>query len=167
MSVEKVKTLDEISGRVGDYGSRRLRVVLTNGCFDVLHVGHVRYLEAARGLGDSLVIGLNTDASVRLLKGPQRPIFSQDERAEMLAALGCVNFVVLFDENTAERLVSLLQPDIYVKGADYAPESGKELSEAEIVRAYGGRVELIPLVENRSTTAIVERILSEKEVAAL
>lgn len=166
MSANKVRTLDEILESVGDYGSRRLRVVLTNGCFDVLHVGHIRYLEATRSLGDSLVVGLNSDASVRLLKGPRRPIFSQDERAEMLAALACVDFVALFDENTAERLVSLLQPDIYVKGADYAPESGKELPEAEIVRAYGGRVELIPLVEDRSTTAIIERILSEKEAAA-
>jgi rfaE bifunctional protein nucleotidyltransferase chain/domain len=91
------------------------------------------------------VVGLNSNAPVRLLKGPQRPIFSQEERAEMLAALGCVDFVVLFDENTAERLVSLLQPDIYVKGVDYAPESDRELPEAEIVRAYGGKVELVPL----------------------
>jgi len=166
MMANKVKTPDKVLQCVGEHGRRRARLVLTNGCFDVLHVGHIRYLKAARGLGDSLVVGLNTDESVRALKGPRRPIFSQDERAEILAALACVDFVVLFDDNTAERLVSLLRPDVYVKGADYAPGSGNDLPEAAIVHAYGGRVELLPLVEARSTTAIIENILGERRTAA-
>ncbi len=160
MGMEKTKSLDEVLQQVGPFGDRRLKVVLTNGCFDLLHPGHVRYLEAARGLGDCLVVGLNTDESVRSLKGRQRPIFPEDERAEMLAALECVDFVVLFGDETAERLVSLLRPDSYVKGADYAPDSGKPLPEAEAVRAYGGRVELIPLVEHQSSSAVVQRILA-------
>jgi D-beta-D-heptose 7-phosphate kinase/D-beta-D-heptose 1-phosphate adenosyltransferase len=133
-------------------------VVWTNGCFDVLHVGHVRNLKAAREHGDLLVVGLNSDASVRQLKGPTRPIMPAEQRAEMLAALDCVSHVVVFDEVTAEESVARLQPDVYCKGADYAPPNGKAVPEAALVEAYGGRIEYLPLVPNTSTTDIVRRI---------
>ena len=135
-------------------------VVCTNGVFDLLHVGHLRYLRAARALGDLLVVGLNDDASVARLKGPGRPLVPQDERAELLAALEPVDYVTLFGEDTAGPLVAALQPDIYVKGGDYAAgpdDAGKPLPEAEIVRAYGGEVRVIPLTPGRSTTALLER----------
>lgn len=132
------------------------RVVLTNGCFDLLHAGHVRYLRDAAALGDLLVVGLNGDASVRALKGPGRPILPEAERAELLAALEMVDYVVLFDEETAELLVSQVRPDVYVKGGDYSAES---LPEAGIVQGYGGRVELVCYHDGLSTSGIVRKIL--------
>ena len=132
------------------------KVVFTNGCFDLLHVGHVKYLQAARKLGDLLVLGLNTDASIRRLKGPKRPLIGEEERAHILAALDCIDYVVLFDEDTPLELIRTLRPDILVKGADYTPEGvvGKEL-----VESWGGRVELIQFVDGKSTTNIIEKIL--------
>lgn len=132
-------------------------VVFTNGCFDVLHAGHVRYLVKARAMGDFLVIGLNSDASVRRLKGNGRPINTEDDRAEVLDALRAVDAVTIFGEPTAEALIALLRPDVYVKGGDYTLET---LPEAKIVMEYGGRVEFVPLVEGRSTTNVIERIRS-------
>lgn len=129
--------------------------VFTNGCFDLLHVGHLRYLQAARALGDRLVVGLNSDASVRLLKGPTRPIVSEAERAELLAGLRCVDYVTVFDEPTADTLLALLKPQVYAKGGDYLPET---LPEAPTVAAYGGAIRLLPFIAGRSTSAIVERI---------
>jgi D-beta-D-heptose 7-phosphate kinase/D-beta-D-heptose 1-phosphate adenosyltransferase len=130
--------------------------VFTNGCFDLLHVGHLRYLQAARALGARLVVGLNTDASVQRLKGPDRPILPQDERAELMAGLGCVDYVTLFDEPTADAVLSALKPQVYAKGGDYTPDS---LPEAATVKAYGGRIELLPFVPGRSTTSLIARIL--------
>ena len=132
-------------------------IVFTNGCFDVLHAGHVRYLSAAAAMGDFLVLGLNSDASVRRLKGENRPINIEADRAEVLDALRSVDVVTIFGEPTAETLSSLVRPDVYVKGGDYTPET---LPEAKIVNGYGGRVEFVPLVEGRSTTNIIERIRS-------
>jgi rfaE bifunctional protein nucleotidyltransferase chain/domain len=136
-------------------------VVLTNGIFDLLHVGHVRYLQAARRLGDALFVGLNSDTSARSLKGPTRPLVPQAERAEMLCALASVDYVVVFEEPTAERLVRSLQPDIYAKGGDYlpAPDGTKALPEAPVVESYGGRVVILPYSAGHSTSALVERIL--------
>lgn len=134
-------------------------IVFTNGCFDILHAGHVRYLTAAEELGDFLVIGLNSDASVRRLKGESRPIVSEADRAEVLDALRAVDIVTIFDEPTAEELVRLVRPDVYVKGGDYDLDT---LPEAKIVQEAGGRVELIPFVEGRSTTSVIERIKSGK-----
>jgi rfaE bifunctional protein nucleotidyltransferase chain/domain len=134
------------------------RLVLTNGTFDVLHVGHVRYLEAARALGDVLVVGLNSDASVRGYKGPGRPVVPQDERAEILAALRCVDYVTIFDEPTATHLVEALQPEFYVKGGDYTGAGGKLLPEAEAVLSYGGEVRIIPYVEGHSASELIERL---------
>ncbi len=138
-------------------------VVFTNGVFDLLHIGHLRYLEAARALGDVLVVGLNSDASTRQIKGPQRPLVEQHDRAALLLGLRVVDYVTIFHEPTAEHLVAALQPDVYVKGGDYAltgdtASSGKPLPEAAIVQGYGGRVELIPYVAGRSTTELIERI---------
>ena len=135
-------------------------VVFTNGVFDLLHVGHLRYLRAARALGDLLVVGVNDDAGVARLKGPGRPVVPQEERAELLAALDPVDYVTLFGEETASALVAALRPDVYVKGGDYAAgagDAGKPLPEAEVVRGYGGGVRVIPLTPGRSTTALIER----------
>jgi rfaE bifunctional protein nucleotidyltransferase chain/domain len=140
------------------------QVVWTNGCFDLLHVGHLRSLRAARALGDVLVVGLNSDASVRRLKGPGRPILQAEERAELLAALECVDHVAVFAEDTPETVLARLQPDVHCKGADYAPPHGKHAPEANVVAAYGGRVEFLPLVPGTSTSTIIERIRTGGEV---
>jgi rfaE bifunctional protein nucleotidyltransferase chain/domain len=131
-------------------------VVFTNGVFDLLHPGHVRYLEAARRLGDVLIVGLNSDASVRRNKGPNRPITPQDERAELLLALTSVDAVVLFDEDTPAEIISAIQPDILVKGADWA---ANRIVGRDTVEARNGRVVRMPLEEGHSTTSIVERVL--------
>jgi rfaE bifunctional protein nucleotidyltransferase chain/domain len=131
------------------------RVVFTNGCFDLLHAGHVRYLGAARALGDLLVVGLNDDASVRRLKGPGRPIVAAAERAEALAGLGAVDHVVLFAEDTPLALVRAVQPDVLVKGADWSEEA---IVGADLVRAGGGRVERVELLPGLSTSEIIRRI---------
>ena len=131
------------------------RLVLTNGCFDVLHAGHVRYLEQARGLGDRLIVGLNSDESVRALKGPDRPVNGEADRACVLGALACVDYVSIFDELTPERLIRLVRPDVYVKGGDYR-ERG--VPERELVTGLGGQVEVLDLVPGRSTTGLIERV---------
>ncbi len=130
------------------------RIVFTNGCYDILHVGHVRLLEEARRQGDRLVVGVNSDRSVRALKGPSRPMQTQGDRAEILAALRCVDYVTIFDEDTPVETIRALRPDVHVKGGDYAPEA---LPEADVVREVGGRVHIVPLVEGRSTTRLVEQ----------
>ena len=134
---------------------REPRLVFTNGVFDILHRGHVEYLYAARALGDLLVIGLNTDTSVRRLKGPQRPINNEDDRALVLAGLGCVDYVTFFTEDSPLNLISALLPDVLVKGGDYTPETIVGRAEVE---AAGGKVVVIPLVMGRSTTQTVQRI---------
>ena len=131
-----------------------MRVVFTNGCFDILHAGHVRYLAAARALGDVLILGLNSDASVRRLKGETRPVNSEADRAEVVGALASVDYVVIFGEDTAEELIAKVQPAVYAKGGDYTLET---LPEARIVEAYGGEVVLVPLVAGKSTTNIIEK----------
>lgn len=137
---------------------REKKIVFTNGCFDIIHAGHVRYLTAAKNFGDALIVGLNTDESVRRLKGASRPINSQDDRAEVLLGLKAVDHVIFFGEQTAENLIAEVKPDVYVKGGDYTLET---LPEAKIVQSYGGRVEFVNLVAGRSTTKIVEKILAK------
>jgi rfaE bifunctional protein nucleotidyltransferase chain/domain len=130
------------------------KLVFTNGVFDILHAGHVRYLEHARTLGDMLMVGMNTDASVRRLnKGPNRPINTLVDRIEVLEALRCVDGVVAFDEDTPEALITILRPDIHVKGGDYTVES---LPESKIVLAYGGQVVILPTLEGRSSTRVIK-----------
>jgi rfaE bifunctional protein nucleotidyltransferase chain/domain len=150
----------------------RKTVVWTNGCFDLLHVGHIRNLQAARSQGDLLVVGVNSDASVQRLKGLGRPIIPAAERAELLAALACVDHVIVFDEDTPLEAIRRLQPDIHCKGGDYAPPNGKPIPEAAIIEAYGGRIEYLPIVPGVSTSDLVGRIqdghpvLSEPEAPA-
>jgi rfaE bifunctional protein nucleotidyltransferase chain/domain len=127
----------------------------------LLHVGHLRSLQAARRLGDVLVVGVNSDKSVRQLKGPGRPILAEAERAELLAGLECVDHLVFFDEGTPEAALARLQPDVHCKGADYAPPHGKPIPEASVVEAYGGRVAFLPLIPGTSTSCIIERIREE------
>ena len=129
------------------------KIVLTNGCFDILHLGHISYLEQARNLGKHLIVGLNSDSSVKRLKGESRPIFSEMARARVLAALECVDRVVIFEEDTADNLLKTLQPAIYTKGGDYRPET---LPEFQTVQAYGGEVKILPFVEGYSSTKAIE-----------
>src|SRR5436190_20796151 len=133
-------------------GGRRL--VFTNGCFDILHVGHVRYLEAARRLGDALLVAVNSDRSVRALKGAGRPVMNQNERAELLAALSCVDFVTVFDDESPRSLIAEILPDVLVKGGDYALD---EIHGREEVERAGGRAVAVQFVEGASTTSIIER----------
>ena len=130
-------------------------VVFTNGVFDLLHVGHLRYLQHARALGDALLVGVNSDRSVRAIKGPDRPITLENERAEILEALACVDGAVIFDEDTPHTLIAALQPDVLVKGADWAEDA---IVGRDIVEARGGRVERVALEPGYSTSAIVEKI---------
>lgn len=131
------------------------KIVFTNGCFDILHVGHVRYLTTAKSFGDILIVGLNTDSSVKMLKGENRPINNENDRAEVLLGLKAVDYVVMFGERTAENLVSEIRPDIYVKGGDYTID---KIPEAKIVQSYGGRVELVKFVDGHSTTNILQKL---------
>lgn len=151
---EKVLTLDRLLARVAGWRSQGLQVVFTNGCFDLLHIGHITLLEQARRTGDRLIVAVNSDRSVRRLKGPERPLVGEEDRARILAALAAVDAVVVFDENTPLRLIEGLRPDVLVKGGDYTED---EVVGAAEVRGWGGRVELIPLVEGCSTSRLIER----------
>jgi D-beta-D-heptose 7-phosphate kinase/D-beta-D-heptose 1-phosphate adenosyltransferase len=131
--------------------------VFTNGVFDLLHPGHIRYLQQARRLGDALIVGINSDRSVRAIKGPPRPITPETERAEIVAALGCVDAAVVFDEETPHALIAVLQPDVLVKGADWAEDA---IVGRDIVEARGGRVVRVPIEAGYSTTAILQKIKS-------
>lgn len=135
-------------------------LVLTNGCFDLLHVGHIRYLQAARSLGDALAVALNSDRSVRRLKGPDRPITPEDERAEILSALSCVDYVTVFDDDRASAVVEAVRPDIYVKGGDYSPDPASPgfPIEASAALRHGAEVRIIPYVEGRSSSEIIRRL---------
>jgi rfaE bifunctional protein nucleotidyltransferase chain/domain len=152
----RLLTLGELALLRAQWRAEGMRLVLTNGTFDLLHIGHVRYLQAARELGDVLVVGINSDASVRGYKGPGRPVVPQDERAEIVGALRCVDYTTIFDEPTATHLVEALQPEVYAKGGDYAPGS-KPLPEAPAVERYGGQVRIIPFVEGRSASELIRR----------
>lgn len=149
------KILDSKGVKFFRKNHRDKKVVFTNGCFDILHIGHVRYMQEAAKLGDILVIGLNSDASVKRLKGPERPVNTEMERAELLCALGFVDYVVIFDEDTPYNLISEIQPDVLVKGGDYQPN---EVAGKDIVEARGGKVVIIPFVPGKSTTKIIEKI---------
>jgi rfaE bifunctional protein nucleotidyltransferase chain/domain len=151
----RVMTRDGVRAFVEEHRAAGRRIVFTNGVFDLLHPGHVRYLQDARALGDLLIVGANADESVRRNKGPARPINSQDERAEVLAALACVDAVVIFSEDTPADIIRVVQPDILVKGADWAVDA---IVGRDTVEARGGRVVRIPVEQGHSTTAIVERI---------
>lgn len=138
-------------------------VVWTNGCFDLFHAGHARSLQAARSLGDVLVVGLNSDDSVHRLKSLGRPVLPVAERAALVAALRCVDYVVVFDDDTPEVCLRLLRPAVHCKGADYAPPDGKPIPEAQLVESYGGRVAFLPLIGGLSTTELVRRVKNLRE----
>lgn len=155
----KVKSRSELAGIAEQSKKEGKKVVFTNGCFDILHIGHVRYLQDARALGDVLVVGVNSDQSVRKLKGESRPIVPQAERVEVLAALECIDYVTIFDEDTPVELITAIKPDIHVKGGDYKPE---DLPEAEVMRKIGGVVLVIPYsgtdTRGHSTTHLIEQM---------
>ena len=154
-TAERVMTREGAAQLAAKLRAQGRSLVFTNGCFDILHLGHVRYLEASRKLGDALVVGVNTDASVRKLKGPGRPLQSELDRAQILASLSCVDAVVLFDEDTPLALIRALRPDVITKGADY--KTKRAVVGWDLVRKWGGRVELVPLIAGRSTTGLVKR----------
>jgi len=143
--------------------NRQMRIVLTNGCFDILHRGHIAYLNQARALGDLLVVGVNSDESIRRLKGPERPINTLEDRLQVLAALSCVDHVVAFDDDTPHRLVKAIRPHVFAKGGDYTRD---RLSEAALVEELGGRVEILPLVRERSTTGLISKIRAAEAAAS-
>jgi rfaE bifunctional protein nucleotidyltransferase chain/domain len=156
----KIVSREELLTARARLREKRERLVFTNGCFDILHVGHVRYLQAARATGDALVVAINSDASVRELKGDGRPIVNERERAEMLAALAAVDYVTIFDDLSPRALIAELLPDVLVKGGDYSPA---EIHGREEVEAAGGRVLSLPFVEGASTSNIIERIRKSTE----
>ena len=154
--LSKIITAEKLAARLDKARKSGKKVVFTNGCFDILHAGHVRYLAAAAAEGDLLVVGMNSDASVRLIKGDRRPVVHQDHRAEVLASLGCVDYVVLYDAAQPLELIQALKPDVLVKGADWTPET---IVGGDFVKSNGGNVVRIALVPEISTSRIIEKIL--------
>ena len=157
---QKIKSKKELLRIIKDLKAKRKRIVFTNGCFDLLHLGHVRYLEKARALGDVLVVGVNSDSSVRKLKGPERPILHEEERAGILSGLGCVDYITIFREIDPLKLITSLRPDLLAKGGDWTKEQtvGKE-----VVERLGGEVVIIPFIKGASTSNLIETILRKYE----
>lgn len=156
MSQDKIKPAGEMGAIARNLREQGVRIVFTNGCFDILHAGHVQYLEQARELGDVLIVGLNSDSSIRRLKGFGRPIIAQQDRACVLAALGCVDYVVVFDTDTPLELIILLRPGVLVKGGDWQME---DIVGSDVVLADGGTVLSLPFREGLSTTSLIRRIV--------
>ena len=150
----QVNNFETIESSLAPFRSAGKKIVFTNGCFDLLHVGHVRYLQEARQLGDLLVVGVNSDASVKRLKGPTRPVQIENDRAEILAALAAVDFTVIFTEDTPENLIHKVKPDILVKGGDWQIE---QIVGAPFVQSYGGKVMSLQFVDGKSTTKLIEK----------
>ena len=157
---EKIKTKEDLHRIVEDLKKKGKRIVFTNGCFDLLHLGHIRYLEGAKALGDILVVGVNSDHSVQKLKGPKRPILPEEDRAEILSGLGSVDYITIFDEEDPLELISILQPNILVKGGDWTKET---TVGREVVERSGGGVVILPFVEKASTSIIIDTILKRYE----
>ncbi len=154
--MSKITPRNELKAEVDRLKREGKKIVFTNGCFDILHAGHTRYLREARKLGDALILALNSDSSVRSIKGPMRPIVPEAERAEVVAALDSVDYVTVFDELTPLELIEFLRPDVIVKGGDWAE---KDIVGAETVRKWGGRVAIMPEIEGASTTNIIDKVL--------
>ncbi|MGB5750299.1 MAG: D-glycero-beta-D-manno-heptose 1-phosphate adenylyltransferase [Desulfobacterales bacterium] len=155
-ALDKIVTLEDLVNRLGKVRKSGRKIVFTNGCFDIMHVGHVRYLAGARSQGDILIVGLNSDGSMRTIKGEKRPIVGQDQRAEVLASLACVDYVVLFEEPDPLRLIQTIKPDVLVKGADWAADA---IVGADDVKSRGGKIVRISFIEETSTTGIIQTIL--------
>jgi D-glycero-beta-D-manno-heptose 1-phosphate adenylyltransferase len=162
MTRSRILDRADLLGRVAEERRKGRRIVLANGCFDVLHAGHIRYLIGARALGDLLVVAINSDPQVARLKGPGRPILNQEQRAETVAALEAVDFVTVFDEPTVERLLQEMKPDVHAKGTDYTEDS---VPEREVVRAYGGRVAIVGDPKEHSTSQLIAALNGMKESA--
>ncbi|MFA4983921.1 MAG: D-glycero-beta-D-manno-heptose 1-phosphate adenylyltransferase [Candidatus Omnitrophota bacterium] len=156
----KIKKPQALKKILSGFRKKGERIVFTNGCFDLLHYGHVRYLEAAKKKGDVLVVALNSDSSIKRIKGRKRPIINKDDRAGTIAALESVDYVTVFDEDTPLKIIKLLRPDIIVKGADW---NHKNIVGADFVRSYGGKVDTLKLSQGRSTTAIIEKIVKDSQ----
>jgi D-beta-D-heptose 7-phosphate kinase/D-beta-D-heptose 1-phosphate adenosyltransferase len=156
-SAGKRRTLDELVAELARHRAAGKRIVFTNGCFDLIHLGHVTYFRFAKEQGDLLVVGVNTDESIRRLKGEKRPIISLEDRLGVLEELESIDYLVTFDEDTPLPLIEAIRPDVLVKGADYQKE---DVVGWELVEAHGGRVALAPLVDGRSTSNVIERIVS-------
>lgn len=154
--VKKTIPLKRLTEELKKLRKKGKKVVFTNGCFDIIHAGHVRYLNKAKSLGDILVVGLNNDSSIKRIKGKKRPIVPEAERAEVVSALSCVDYVVKFGEDTPVRLIEAIKPDILVKGADWA---AKDIVGGDIVKKHGGKIRRVTLVKGRSTTNIIKKIL--------
>lgn len=154
-SIDRVLDHGDLIARVQTARQIGAKIVFANGCFDVLHVGHIRYLQGAKSLGDLLVVGVNSDRQVAVLKGPGRPIMPDTERAEMVASIAAVDFVTVFDEPTVENLLLALRPDVHAKGTDYTEET---VPEREVVLSYGGRVAIVGDPKNHSTSEILDRM---------
>ena len=157
---QKIKERKELTKIIKILKAKGKRIVFTNGCFDLLHIGHVRYLEKAKIFGDILVVGINSDSSVRKLKGPKRPLLPVRERAEILSGLGCVDYVTIFDELDPLKLITSLQPNVLVKGGDWTKE---QIVGGEVVEESGGEVVIIPFVRGASTSDLIETILKRYE----
>lgn len=154
----KIKTRDEIKSIVEDLKLKMKKIVFTNGCYDILHLGHISLLKEAKKQGDILIVGLNTDESVKTIKGPTRPINNENDRADVIASIEGVDYVVLFNEKTPEKIIKMIKPDIHVKGGDYNPYDYKKMPEAKIVHSYGGKVHIVKTVDGKSTTNIINKI---------
>jgi len=154
-SVDRILHQADLIDRVQTARQNGAKIVFANGCFDVLHVGHIRYLQGAKAQGDLLVVGINSDRQVAVLKGPGRPIMTETERAEIVASIAAVDFVTVFDEPTVENLLIALRPDVHAKGTDYSEET---VPEREVVRSYGGRVAIVGDPKNHSTSEILDKM---------
>jgi D-beta-D-heptose 7-phosphate kinase/D-beta-D-heptose 1-phosphate adenosyltransferase len=157
---QKIKERKTLLRIIKDLKAKGKRIVFTNGCFDLLHIGHIRYLEEAKALGDVLVVGVNSDSSVRKLKGPKRPVLPEEERTEILSGLGCVDYITLFDEIDPLKLITSLQPNVLVKGGDWTKE---QTVGREVVERSGGEVVILPFVQGASTSTLIETILKKYE----
>jgi len=153
--ISKIKSIPALSRIIAAAKTKQRKIVFTNGCFDILHVGHVDYLSKARQMGDILVVGLNSDASVRRLKGKGRPMNKAEDRAKVLSALSFVDYITIFNEDTPDRLIRKIKPDILVKGGDWQM---KDIVGASFVKSYGGKVATVPFVEGFSTTALIKKM---------
>jgi len=157
---QKIRERKDLLRIIKNLKAKGKRIVFTNGCFDLLHIGHVRYLEKARTLGDALVVGVNSDSSVRKLKGPKRPVLPAKERTEILSGLGCVDYITIFDERDPLKLITSLHPDVLVKGGDWTKD---QIVGSEVVKRSGGKVVTIPFVKEASTSNLINIILKKYE----
>jgi rfaE bifunctional protein nucleotidyltransferase chain/domain len=158
MTKDKILHLSALQNIVAQHRAEKRRIVFTNGCFDLLHVGHIRYLQGARALGDVLIVGVNSDASMRRIKDPGRPLLPQEARAQLVAAIEAVDYVIVFDEPSVTPLLEALHPDVHAKGTDYTPET---VPEREVVRSYGGEVAIVGDPKNHSTHDLIQQVLNK------